>query len=272
MILVNGLPSETVAVIDRGLMYGDGVFRTLAVKQGRPLFLQRHLDKLDEDCIALKLPRIDRQVIVRDSGVVLRNVDDGVLKIVITRGIGNRGYGLPSPQTPTRIVMSAPPAKYPAKNFSHGIAVVICRTKLATPAPLAGAKSLNRLENVMARAEWDDPDIAEGLMCTVDGVVISGTMSNFFYVRDGVLGTSDLATCGVAGVQRARILDYARGRAIPVTMKSLHRDELTNADELFVCNSLFEIWPIVARGGQRWPVGPLTLQLQNELFRDGNDC
>lgn len=272
MILVNGLPSETVAANDRGLMYGDGVFRTLAIKLGHPQYLRRHLAKLSADCEAIKLPVIDQQPLMRDIDFVSKDVHDGVLKIVITRGPGIRGYRIPSPQLPTRIVMTAPSANYPVHYSTQGVAAVLCKTQLATPTPLAGIKSLNRIENIMARAEWSDAAIAEGLMCNADGAIISGTMSNFFYVRGGVLGTSDLGACGVAGVQRDRILDHAKSHGIPVTMKPLHRDDVTRADELFVCNSLIGIWPIIACGELRWPVGPIARRLQAALFRDGDGC
>lgn len=270
MILVNGLPNESVSATDRGLMYGDGVFRTLAVKQGHPQHLQRHLDKLSADCGAINLPDLDQASIRQDIALVTRDGRNGVLKIVITRGSGTRGYKIPSPSSPTRIVITAPLPDYPLRHSSQGVAVVMCHTRLAIPAPLAGVKSLNRMENVLARSEWNDATIAEGLMCTSDGAVISGTMSNFFYVRDGVLGTSDLRTCGVAGVQRDRILDHAKAHGIPLTMKPLHQADLIRAEELFLCNSLMGIWPIVACGELRWPVGPITRRLQSALFQSND--
>ncbi len=272
MILVNGVPSETVSATDRGLLYGDGVFRTLAVKQGRPQYLQQHLDKLSADCGALYLPYLDQTSIKRDIELVTRDGLDAVLKIVITRGLGSRGYKFPSPQSTTRIVMTTTPPDYSANNSSQGVGVVICRTVLAIPAPFAGVKSLNRLENVLARSEWTDATVAEGLMCASDGAIVSGTMSNFFYVRDGVLGASDLRTCGVAGVQRDRILDHAKAHGIPLTMTPLHRDHLVRADEVFLCNSLIGIWPIVSCGDVRWSVGPVTQRLWSALFRSGDGC
>ena len=272
MILVDGSHVEMVSVLDRGLMYGDGVFRTLQIKNGRVTHLKRHLDKLRADCTAIKLPPLDSASIERDINRVIRDSIDGVLKLIVTRGSGARGYRIPAVQHPTRIVMTVPAPDYPAHYASDGIRVVLCETKLPWPPAAAGVKSLNRLENVLARSEWDDPAIAEGLMRDAQECIVCGTMSNLFSVQDGVLQTSDREHCGVAGVQRDRIIEFARKHGIALAQRSLRQADLGGVEELFVCNSLIGIWPITSCGEWQWPIGPITCQLQSWISGNNDDC
>ena len=127
---------------------------------------------------------------------------------------------------------------------------------------LAGLKHLNRLEQVLARAEWQDTAYAEGLLCDTSGRVIEGVFSNLFLIKDGELITPDLSRCGVAGVMRAEILQQAQSLGISQTVRDVSYAELVAADEVFVCNSLYGIWPVCALATHDWPVGPLTRKLQ----------
>lgn len=127
---------------------------------------------------------------------------------------------------------------------------------------LAGLKHLNRLEQVLARAEWQDTEHAEGLMLDQAGRVIEGVFSNLFLVRDGVLITADLKRCGVAGVMRAELLFQAVSLGISTQITDIPLEQLQWADEVFVCNSVYGIWPVRAYAALHWPVGPLTRKLQ----------
>ena len=138
----------------------------------------------------------------------------------------------------------------------------LCRIRLAAQPALAGIKHLNRLENVLARSEWSDPGIAEGLLCDADGNVICGTMSNVFLVTGGELVTPDLARCGVAGVQRELVIELARSNNIPVRIASVSIDELLCADELFLVNSVIGVWQIAALDRKTWNAGPMTAQIR----------
>jgi 4-amino-4-deoxychorismate lyase len=132
---------------------------------------------------------------------------------------------------------------------------------------LAGIKHLNRLEQVMARAEWNDPDIQEGLMLDVNDQVIEGTMTNLFYVKYNSLYTSVLEHSGVAGIMRGIIMSVSADFGVPVVEHLFIKDELLSADEVFVCNSVIGIWPVRQITTKNFSVGPITKALQIQLDR-----
>src|SRR5690606_23039527 len=131
-------------------------------------------------------------------------------------------------------------------------------TRLAEQPLLAGLKHLNRLEQVLARAEWQDPQYAEGLVLDRAGRVIEGVFSNLFLVHDGVLGTPSVERCGVAGVMRAELLANAERMGVAWQVRDYSLDELYQADEIFLCNSLYGVWPVCRLEQRDWPLGPLT--------------
>lgn len=258
---VDGQPAASLPLEDRGLAYGDGLFETLAVRNGQPLRLQRHLQRLTEGCRRLAIA-VDVEQVRDELERFSRQLDQGVAKLILTRGDGLRGYALPSPQRSRRIIMGAPRPVYPVSNAQHGIELYECRTRLSEQPLLAGLKHLNRLEQVLARAEWHDPRYAEGLLCDVSGRVVEAVFSNLFLVRDGVLETPALTRCGVAGVMRAELLEHAEKLGVPCAVGDYDRASLLAADEIFVCNSLYGVWPVRHFAGRDWPVGPLTRTLQ----------
>jgi 4-amino-4-deoxychorismate lyase len=132
-------------------------------------------------------------------------------------------------------------------------------------------KHLNRLENVIARTEWSDPAIAEGLLSDADGNVIGGTMTNMFIVREGMLRTPQLNACGVAGVTRDRIMDSARARGVRCETASIRWDEVLYADEVVLVNSVAGAWPVCEIEGRARPVGPLARQMQHWLRADDDE-
>jgi 4-amino-4-deoxychorismate lyase len=133
---------------------------------------------------------------------------------------------------------------------------------VAVQPALAGVKHLNRLENVLARAEWRDPEIAEGLLCDTDDNVIGGTMSNLFIARRGQLITPDLTRCGVAGVMRDLVMELAQTHGIPLQVTAIGLDDLFDADEVFVVNSVIGVWPVMALGRRSWNTSTLVAQIQ----------
>jgi 4-amino-4-deoxychorismate lyase len=143
---------------------------------------------------------------------------------------------------------------------------------LALSPRLAGIKHLNRLEQVLARSEWDDPDIREGLLCDSEGFVVEGTMSNLLWVRGKRLYAPLLDRCGVAGVVRTRLLQLAAAAGIGVLEGRFGKSELEQADEVMLCNSLIDIWPVVTLGAHHWSVGPVTRALQSLLAKDYLAC
>lgn len=246
-ILINGTRTSLINVLDRGLQYGDGLFETIAVVDGRPLLWERHLERLSSGCARLGIPAVDTGLLTCEVMQMCRDHTQRVLKIIITRGVGGRGYRPNQPvqeNMPTRILSLHSWPEYPQENASQGIILGLCTTRLGVNPALAGIKHLNRLEQVLARSEWNDPDIAEGLMLDSEGHVIEGTLSNLFIVSGEQLLTSDLSGSGVDGVMRGLVLDMAGALSIPARVTYLDLDDIKNADEIFLCNTLIRIWPV----------------------------
>jgi len=257
-VLVNGELATTLSVFDRGLSYGDGLFETIRFVQGRaPLWL-RHMDRLRDGCRRLRLPLSDVEVLAREAATVVAGLAHAVVRITITRGVGERGYAPPPTPTVTRIVAGFDAPAMEGDAYAAGLRTRWCETRLAEQPLLAGLKHLNRLEQVLARAEWSDPVVAEGLMCDAGGQVVSGTMTNLFVVLDGRLVTPPVTLCGVAGVARAEILAVR-----PETMvMDIRPADLGGASEVFLSSSVRGILPVQAVGDTVYGPGPVTRALQ----------
>jgi 4-amino-4-deoxychorismate lyase len=268
MMLINGIETDQVDARDRGFNYGDGVFTTLRVHQSLPVLWPRHLDRLHADCAQLGLVPPTADTLADDVQRVCSGVERGVVKIIITRGVGGRGYAPPRQVTPTRVVQLHPFPDYPARHWSEGVALRVCRTRLGRNPALAGAKHLNRLEQVLARGEWDDPAIAEGLMRDDAGHVIEATAANIFIVRAGALSTPSLAHCGVRGVMRAVVGELARGLNVEAREREIDMTDVERADEMFLTNSVMGIWPVRSVEGIELTVGAVTRRLQRALARE----
>nr|WP_298136765.1 aminodeoxychorismate lyase [uncultured Pseudomonas sp.] len=267
---VDGQPADSLALTDRGLAYGDGLFETIAITAGVPSLFDRHLQRLSHGCVRLGIP-FDEPAVRAELLAFSQMLGDGVAKLILTRGDGLRGYAPPQAAQPRRVLLGGAKPDYPAANAAQGIRLFPCVTRLAEQPALAGLKHLNRLEQVLARAEWQDAEHAEGLMRDINGRVVEGVYSNLFIVTGGRLATPDLSRCGVAGVMRAELLARAAALGLPCEVRDIDFDELLAADEVFLCNSLYGIWPVRALHAHDWPVGPLTRKLQ-AITRDLLDC
>jgi 4-amino-4-deoxychorismate lyase len=258
---IDGCPAQSLSITDRGLAYGDGLFETIAVKAGQPLLLERHLQRLESGCQRLAI-KADLALIRTELCAFAEQMVEGVMKLILTRGDGQRGYAPSDQAQPRRMLQASPPSAWPAVNGDEGVRLFACQTRLAEQPLLAGLKHLNRLEQVLARSEWQDADHAEGLMRDTSGRIIEGVYSNLFLVHDGVLLTADLGRCGVAGVMRAELIDQARHLGIAVEVRDLQLDDLEHAEEVFVCNSVYGVWPVRGFMQLSWSAGPLTRKLQ----------
>jgi 4-amino-4-deoxychorismate lyase len=264
-VLVNGEPTPFVDAADRGFQYGDGVFTTLPVRQGTPLFLAEHLARLERDCRRLFLPVPERAALVREALALCAARPDGVLKIQLTRGVGGRGYRCPEPALGARVLSVHPPPDYPEGLGEEGVEVRVCRARLGINPLLAGLKHTNRLEQILARAEWPPGDIREGLMLDTEGHVTEGTMSNLFLVKDGAARTPKLDLCGVAGVMRGLVMAGLGELGLAVEECRIFLDEVRSADELFLTNSVIGLWPVRRLEGRDFAVGPVTRGAQRWL-------
>lgn len=268
LVSVNGVVGKQISPLDRGFAYGDGLFETCRLVSGKIPLWDLHLQRLAAGCAHLRIPldiqKLEqyRRQLLAESGRV-----DGIFKVIVTRGEGGRGYAPPASVIPTlcQIVFESP-----AINLQHsGVAVRICHQQLAASPTLAGLKHLNRLEQILARTEWSDADIADGLLTNTQGQVIEATSSNLFWCRNGVLYTPDLSQCGVEGVMRRFIIETLApqtGIAVEISMTDV--EGLMAADEVFICNAANGIWPVISIESNRSQVfvrGDITLALQKAL-------
>lgn len=256
LALVNGVAQETCPVNDRGLMYGDGVFRTVRMVASQPIWIDAHLDKLEQDCLRLGITCPARSAWEADLALAAALSPDATLKLLVTRGVGQRGYKPDSNAEPTRVVMLSPSATYPAAWAEEGIRVRLCDMRMGLQPRLAGVKHLNRLENVLARMEWSDPGIAEGVLRDSDEYVISGVSSNVFILRGDMLITPRLHRCGVAGVARQRIMIVAERAGLKAVEADLRMQDVLESDALMFSNSLIKLWWANRLDEREWPVCP----------------
>jgi 4-amino-4-deoxychorismate lyase len=253
-ILINGHSDATFDPLDRGLAYGDGVFRTIRVIGGQPTLWHRHIRHLDEGCQRLGIPVVDRALLAAEAATLFADGADGVLKIILTRGIGGRGYRPPEIPAPTRMLMRFPlPPPPPAS-----VKVRVCQTRAATQLATAGIKTLNRLDQVLARSEWNDAEIFEGLMLDNEGFVVGGTMSNLFIVIGGRLYTPLIDRAGICGAMRAAVIDVARSLGLDPNEMRLSISALADAGEAFLTNSVIGVVPIGDLIGRNLSIGPVT--------------
>jgi 4-amino-4-deoxychorismate lyase len=247
--LVNGSFNQAISPFDRGFAYGDGVFRTIKIVGGLPEFWPQHYQKLVADCAAINIVCPSPELLMSDllqlfsTDVTIEN-KVAVAKIIITRGEGNRGYTPPAITAPMRVVLKSDMPEYSEKRFSDGINLAVCETRLAAQPKLAGIKSLNRLENVLARMEWSDPSIADGVMLDMQGNVIECTAANIFARFSDTLITPDLRQCGIAGITRQRILELAPMFSLKVSVETFGLEKLCLADEVVICSSLYGAWQV----------------------------
>ena len=264
-MLVNGKHGSLISIRDRGLLYGDGVFRTLRVVQGKAQNWSLHYQKLQHDCTALGIACPDAALLSAELKELLVQHPDGVAKLIVTRGEGTRGYAPSASADPTHLWDFFPAPDYPADWATHGVKARLCRLRLSHQPRLAGIKHLNRLENVLAAAEWSDAAIAEGVLLDEQGHVIEGTRSNLFMVRGGMLLTPDLSHCGVDGVQRQRVVEWAAIHNISCKVGQFGLDELLAADEIFLVNSIIGLWLVRELQSRTWGHFPVAMQIQKWL-------
>lgn len=266
MWLIDGRRGTRVPVEDRGLQYGDGLFETMAVLDGRIRHLPLHLARLSEGCQRLGLPRsVLAPLRAELPALAAKQRRDAVIKLIVTRGEGPRGYAPPAHPQPRRMLGVFAWPSWPPSHYTRGVAVRVCDTRLGSNPQLAGIKHLNRLEQVLARREWSGTRWHEGLMMNANNHVICGTMSNVFAVHGASLLTPSVTSCGVAGVMRAAVRRQAASLGFTCEEGELALDALAGADELFLTNALIGIWPVRRLGEHRLAAGPVTRQLQQAM-------
>jgi 4-amino-4-deoxychorismate lyase len=266
-VTVNGQPPvDGISPFDRGLHFGDGLFETIACKQGKARFLPLHLDRLARSCERLRIALGDVEPLRREVRAIAAEAGNALVKVIVTRGDAvARGYAWSGTEVATRVVFQYPLPPENASAVRDGIQARIARTRYGENEQLAGMKHLNRLEQVLARSEVPAEDAAELLVFSSSGFLASGTMSNVFLVQNGRLRTPRVDRCGVSGIMRRVVLREAAAIGLACEEASLTAADIEGAAEMFVVNARIGIWPIRSLDDRSFGVGTVTRRLQEHL-------
>jgi 4-amino-4-deoxychorismate lyase len=228
LIFQGNKPIQQISPLDRGLAYGDGLFETILVVHGELIWWATHWQRLTMSAERLGIALPDEELI-QNAALQLSGLSRCVIKIILTRGVGGRGYAATS--GPSTVIVSVHPA--PAV-IQKPITIGWCQTMASQQPALAGMKHLNRLENVLARSELQADTYFDGLMCDVSGAVICSSSANVFVYFNQRWRTPDLSQCGIHGIARQWFIDNCPG----VVIEQLTRFEVENAQAIFLCNSV----------------------------------
>ncbi|KAA9132010.1 aminodeoxychorismate lyase [Marinihelvus fidelis] len=257
--LVNGEVSDWVRASDRGFAYGDGLFETFAVEQGRPRFWQAHIDRLGRGCETLGLAMPPQELLLREVRTAATGQSRCVVKVVLTRGVGGRGYAPAEGLSTTRVVSSHPFPDGLEELARGGVRARTCDLRLALQPALGGIKHLNRLEQVLAAREMAAHPGLEGILVNQEGFLISGLQANLFLVVGRTLLTPRMDRCGIRGVLRGLLLRDFKSRA---ELRRIHPGMLEEVDEVFLCSALRGITPVTAIDEHEWRIGAVTREMQ----------
>lgn len=271
-ILVNGEWQDSLPVCDRGLQYGDGLFETLLLHNQRIPLLERHLARLKSGCERLRIPLRQREISfgLDKMQSALREAPGSssrsIIKLVVTRGCGGFGYFPPPAEevNPTIIIQSS--TLHP-QHHSEGVELVTCPGALGENSRLAGLKHLNRLEYVLAAmVAGFTSGRTQPLLLNQHDHIIETLHHNIFIVAGGDLLTPELHNCGVAGILRGLIIEsVAPELGLNVRECFMKPTMLSVADEVFICNSVRGVWPVVKADEMGWRVGAITKAIQQWL-------
>lgn len=257
--LVDGEISDRISTTDRGLHYGDGLFESIAVVQGKPRFWQSHIDRLNAGCEQLGLAPPPQALLLREVLTVSAGQQKCVAKIILSRGTFGRGFATDPNARSNRVVSSWSWPQDPGHLAQIGITARICKLRLGIQPALGGLNHLNRLEQILARAEWSDSAVHEGILLDREDHLISAISANIFLVQSGRLLTPRLDRCGVRGVMRGAIINEFRERC---EQRRITLDMLPEAEEVFVCNTVRGVFPVTRIDHWEYETGPLTREVQ----------
>lgn len=257
-IVINFAGDEVnFALNDRGLAYGDGVFETILIHAGEPVWWHEHWQRLLRGAQVLKIPAPNESIVRDACNKLLKNSDRCILKIILTRGSGGRGYAAPPHPEPSLILsLHQAPA-----TIREPVQLRWCETRLARQPLLAGIKHLNRLEQVLARSEWQDDSIFDGLMCDSDDNVVCTSSANVFVKIQGQWFSPKIDQAGIAGIARAWVFAHWP----QVQEAHLSRLQIQHAEAIFICNAVRGILAVNRLGELAFPVHQDILDLQTRL-------
>ncbi|MDR3377867.1 MAG: branched-chain-amino-acid transaminase [Verrucomicrobiae bacterium] len=260
-----------VSVFDHGLLYGDGVFEGIRAYNGRVFKLQEHVERLFESAhsILLEIPQTRAQVARAVIDTVRANkLKDSYIRLVVTRGVGSLGLNPRGCKNPSLIVIAGKIQVYPPEMYARGMDMITVPTVRSLHSAVNPAiKSLNYLNNILAKIEANNAGVEEAVMLNAQGYVAEGTADNLFIAKRGALFTPPLSAGALYGITRATVIELAEQAGVEVSEPNLTRHDLFNADECFVTGTGAEIMPVVKIDGRAIGTGkpgPLTSKLVQE--------
>jgi len=257
-----------ISVFDHGLLYGDGVFEGIRFYNGRIFRLEEHIRRLFDSAraIILNLPWTQEEVCRFTCETVAANgLTDGYIRLVVTRGAGELGLNPYLCPKPSMFIIASTIKLYPDEYYRNGLSIITCATRRPAPAALMPqVKSLNYLNNIMAKVEAIQANALEAVMLNEQGYVAECTGDNLFLVKNGELFTPPVSDGALDGITRAAIIEIANTLGIPFAEKSLTRYDIYTADECFLTGTAAEVIPVVELDrrciGSGKP-GPQTLRI-----------
>lgn len=246
---VDGQVQSTLDVLDRAVQYGDGFFTTMLAAEGQLYNWPAHWRRLSASVVRLGFPEIEEQTVLQQLRQALTgNLQPIVVKVIVSRGLGGIGYQPPVEAKPRIIIQASPHPTYKKASdmteMHPAMAVALCESICAINPQLAGMKHLNRLENVLARAELAGTAFSEGIMLNARQKVISATQSNVFLIKGTRLITPALVESGVEGTTRHQLRFLSESLGLEWIECEITLDEIRNADELFLSNAVRGIMPV----------------------------
>ena len=268
---LDGNSTAVLPIPDRGLDFGDGVFETLLVKQGKLLFSELHLERLERGLQALVLPDcLDaaRQHLETAASFIRKQAWSWTaLRLTVIRGAGQRGY-TPSDLSP-RILVVATRLDRDCGKMSAAATLSLADIRLSAQPVLAGIKHLNRLEQVLAAAQTQKEGADEGVVLDQSDFLTSVVAGNLFLVRQGDVLTPELNHCGVIGTRRRLILEkWCPALGLKVREAKLTLGDLSDSEEVFYSNSLQTVRPVARIGNQAWGSFPVCQALFGQYLEE----
>ena len=268
-VIINGISQDVVSFNDRGLMYGDGLFETMLYQEDGIRNIALHWNRLIKGCKKLSLPEPDIKLIESEIEQLVskQTIRPIVVKLVITRGQSERGYKFSGNEVPTRIIALYTQSVFPDNLYRDGIAMHLCKTRLSESSTLAGIKHLNRLDQVLARNERDDSQYQEGLMLDSINMIVEGTMSNIFFVKNGKICTPRIKRCGIEGVMRQHVINQLHINNCDIVESDIPVEQLNEFEEVFITNSLIGVCPVKNIEDHHYSVpGKVTSEILSKII------
>jgi len=263
-----------ISVFDHGVLYGDGVFEGIRIYNGRVFRLEEHIRRLFDSAkaIVLTIPWTYEEVIKATVETVAANgLRDGYIRLVVTRGVGGLGLNPYLCPKASMFIIASTIQLYPEEHYEKGLALITCATRRPTPGALMPqVKSLNYLNNIMAKVEAIQANALEAIMLNEQGYVAECTGDNIFLLKNGVILTPLISDGGLDGITRSVIMHLAKKLGVEVREQSLTRYDIFIADECFLTGTAAEVVPVISLDrrtiGDGKP-GPITKRFI-EAFRE----